>query len=281
MKTHIKRLTLSDARRCLELTQAIQWSQTLEDWKRLIQWSGDGAYGMVHRTSVLVATTLVFRYGTDRAWIGAVITHPRFQRQGLAAQLMETALNELKKSGVREIMLDATGMGQPLYQKFGFRPLYPIGIFMGAAMPQEATPAQRYQPTHLADVLALDREIFGADRSRTIQTLVNDFPTWVDYQNGRLQGYIIGKAQNADHAYIGPWMHQTPEGAEILLQTALHHLAGRIVRVDIAEKNPAGQEIVMKYGLEQKRICTRMILGDAVPTIQHGQYYGKAMLAIG
>lgn len=281
MKTHIKRLTLSDARRCLELTQAVQWNQTLEDWKRLIQWSGDGAYGMIHRTSVLVATTLVFRYGTDRAWIGTVITHPRFQRQGLAAQLMETAMTELKKSGVREIMLDATGMGQPLYQKFGFRPLYPIGIFMGAAVPQESTPAQRYQPTHLADVLALDKEIFGADRSRIIQTLVKDFPAWVDFQNGSLQGYIVGKAQNADYAYIGPWMHRKPEGAEILLQTALHHLAGRIVRVDIAEKNPAGQEIAVKYGLEQKRTCTRMIFGEVTPTIQHEQYYGKAMLAIG
>lgn len=281
MKTHIKRLTLSDARRCLDLTEAVKWSQTLDDWKRLLSWSGDGAYGMMHRTSTLAATTLVFRYGIERAWIGTVITHPRFQRQGLATQLMETAMAGLKREGVREIMLDATQMGQPLYEKFGFRVVYPVDIFMGAAVSQPRAAAERYQPAHLTELLALDREVFGADRSRILKTLLKDFPAWVDYEGDVLQGYLIGQIKDVESAHIGPWIHRSPQGAEKLLQTALNHLAGRVIRLDIAEKNQNSQDIAIKYGFEKKRSCSRMIFGEATPTIHHALYYSKAMFATG
>ena len=281
LKTHIRRLTVADALKCQELSQRVEWQLTVNEWKRYIEWSGSGAYAMVHRVSVIAATTLIFRYGTDRAWIGAVITNPRFQRQGLASQLMETALTELKRNKVREIMLDATAMGRPLYEKFGFRAAYSVDIFSTVAHPQPDPTAERYQPTYLNDILALDRQVFGADRSRVIKAMLEDYPAWVDTENGVLQGYIIGKTRDAENVHLGPWIHQHPEGAEKLLQTALHHLKERKVRIDVSERNPAGQEIVKRYGAERLRSTTRMILGDSEPTIQHDHYYAKAQFATG
>lgn len=281
MKTHIKRLTAADAQNCHALTQAVKWNNSLSECKRLIEWSGEGALGMYHRGAVLAATTFFFRYGTDRAWFGMVITHPKFQRQGLASQLMDTALTTLKRYGVREIMLDATPLGQPLYEKFRFRALYPVDIYMASPAEQENPTAERYQPAYLEEVLALDKHVFGADRSRVLKTLLETFPAWVDVQEGQVQGFIISKLKDNDSAHVGPWIHHTPQGAETLLRTALHNLQGRKVRLDVSSRHTIAQNLVRQYGAEKLRSCMRMIVGDGQPTIRHDLYYAKTMFATG
>ncbi|WP_455716851.1 GNAT family N-acetyltransferase [Anaerosporobacter sp.] len=55
-----------------------------------------------------------------RAHIMNVYTHENYRRQGIALKMLELLIEEAKQMGVTEISLDATELGRPLYEKFGF-----------------------------------------------------------------------------------------------------------------------------------------------------------------
>jgi GNAT superfamily N-acetyltransferase len=56
-----------------------------------------------------------------RALVQNVYTEPEFRRQGLARQLMVTAIAWCRDQGLRSISLHASDFGRPLYEDLGFR----------------------------------------------------------------------------------------------------------------------------------------------------------------
>lgn len=54
------------------------------------------------------------------AYIGNMFTYPKYRKQGIATKLFTLSVDEAKKCGCREIFLDSTNMGKPIYEKFGF-----------------------------------------------------------------------------------------------------------------------------------------------------------------
>lgn len=55
-----------------------------------------------------------------RAHLMNVYVTSEYRRQGIARQMLTMLLDEAGKRGVTEISLDATQMGRPLYERFGF-----------------------------------------------------------------------------------------------------------------------------------------------------------------
>ena len=53
-------------------------------------------------------------------YISNVYTLPRYRGQGIASILMEQLMAEAKARGCTKIALNATDMGRPIYEKFGF-----------------------------------------------------------------------------------------------------------------------------------------------------------------
>ncbi len=53
-------------------------------------------------------------------YISNVYTLPRYRGQGIASILMEQLMAEAKARGCTKIVLNATDMGRPIYEKFGF-----------------------------------------------------------------------------------------------------------------------------------------------------------------
>ncbi len=68
------------------------------------------------------------------AYIGNVYTVPAFRRQGIASRLLSLIIEEAKENLCQRILLNASDMGRPLYEKFGFAgsptamAMYPFGI---------------------------------------------------------------------------------------------------------------------------------------------------------
>jgi GNAT superfamily N-acetyltransferase len=52
-----------------------------------------------------------------------VYTHPEYRRQGIAMRLFEDIIEEADRQKLLSCELIATGMGRPLYEKFGFKPI--------------------------------------------------------------------------------------------------------------------------------------------------------------
>lgn len=55
-----------------------------------------------------------------RAHFMNVYTHPEYRRRGIALHMLHMLIQEAKGKGVKEISLDATELGKPLYKKCNF-----------------------------------------------------------------------------------------------------------------------------------------------------------------
>lgn len=55
-----------------------------------------------------------------KAYIMNMYTKPEYRRQGIAYKTLDLLVAEAKNKGVSAISLEATDMGRPLYEKYGF-----------------------------------------------------------------------------------------------------------------------------------------------------------------
>ena len=55
-----------------------------------------------------------------KAYIMNMYTNPAYRRKGIAYHTLEILVADAKKKGIDAISLEATEMGRPLYEKFGF-----------------------------------------------------------------------------------------------------------------------------------------------------------------
>lgn len=55
-----------------------------------------------------------------KAYIMNVYTCPGYRRQGLASKTLDLLVRDARRRGVTAISLEATAMGRPLYEKYGF-----------------------------------------------------------------------------------------------------------------------------------------------------------------
>ncbi len=56
----------------------------------------------------------------NKAYIMNMYTNPDYRRLGIATKTLELLVADAKEKGVKAISLEATDMGRPLYEKFGF-----------------------------------------------------------------------------------------------------------------------------------------------------------------
>lgn len=55
-----------------------------------------------------------------KAYIMNMYTAPEYRRQGVAYRTLDLLVNDARKKGILQIGLEATDMGRPLYEKYGF-----------------------------------------------------------------------------------------------------------------------------------------------------------------
>ena len=55
------------------------------------------------------------------AYIGNMFTYPEYREQGIATTLFALSVEAARNANCKEICLDATDMGKPIYEKYGFK----------------------------------------------------------------------------------------------------------------------------------------------------------------
>ena len=58
-----------------------------------------------------------------KAYISNMYVKPAYRRQGIAREMLNVLIETIQKKGDYSITLEATEMGRPLYQNYGFIPL--------------------------------------------------------------------------------------------------------------------------------------------------------------
>lgn len=248
------------------LSDSVGWSHTTADWQRVFDWSEGGCFVLDETERGIIGAVTTTAYGTSLAWIGNMIVAPDRQRRGFGQQLMRAALDHLILRNTERIMLDATDVGRPLYERVGFRPVQKVERWEGRASTYLGPRARRLTADDLAPVLELDRLLFGLPRSHILTRLLDEFPelAWVDRQRGRVDGFLLGH-RGRQGVTLGPWMCWDAPAAERLLRVALEQLQGQHITLNIPDINGRALMLVRDHNFKRVRTCTRMIYGNAQP----------------
>jgi GNAT superfamily N-acetyltransferase len=256
----IRLLLEADIPAAMRLKEAARWNQTEDDWRRLLRLEPNGCFGAI-KDGRLVGTTTTTIHG-GLAWIGMVLVEPQHRRQGIAAKLMDVALDYLKDK-VDTIKLDATSLGQPVYEKLGFQVESVVERWSGTARStgREIQPPAVMDRDTVRELLNLDRVAFKADRSRLIETLTDAAcVSPVLMRDGTLSGYALARS-GTSRTYVGPVIAKDPEVAETLLDRMFSELAGREVYVDLNKQCSAGASLLSDRGFVKERDLMRMVRG--------------------
>lgn len=255
----IRRMRPDDIPAAMLLKQTAGWNQTEQDWANVLALEPEGCWVYEADGKVAGSTTVVC-YGQELAWIGMVLVLPDCRGRGYARALMEHALRFLEQRRVRVVRLDATDMGRPLYAKLGFRDECAIERWAAQAVvkprPQEQAIAAALE--NVAEMAALDRGAFGADRSGVLERLLRCFPAEC---LSAQQGFVMARPGAGAH-FLGPCVAEDAGIARGLIETMLGRHEGQPVFWDLLPENPAAVRMAAELGFESRRRLVRMVLGE-------------------
>ena len=168
----VRPMTAGDLGFAAELTAGEGWASGRSDFQLYLEHDPDGCFTALEggRRLGMVTTT---RYPAS-AWIGNLIVVPEHRSRGVGRALLEHGLRHLESAGIRTVRLDGDPPGIPLYRSLGFIDEWESLRFRSVGgrldRPQRVTDLK---PDDLDAVAALDRTVFGDDRSRMLRLFLD------------------------------------------------------------------------------------------------------------
>jgi GNAT superfamily N-acetyltransferase len=263
----IRLLTEADIPAAMKLKEAAGWNQTENDWRSLLALEPFGCFA-AELDGELVSTTTTTTYEDELAWIGMVLVQPERRRQGIATRLLTTALEYLKDR-VATIKLDATPAGKFVYEGFGFKTEGLIERWTRSADFQDACGKDGtvLDSDTLRELIALDRAVFKANRSKLIEMLVDKScagPVVKKTEDGAVSGYALSRrGTKAD--YIGPFISQDKNQVRPLLDRLLEQTPGRSLYFDFNTSSICDSTVLVERGFKKERELIRMHYGEPSP----------------
>jgi GNAT superfamily N-acetyltransferase len=247
----------------MRLKAQAAWNQLEADWLRFLDLQPDGAF-VAELDGAPAGTVATCIFGPV-AWVAMVLVDAALRGRGLGRALMERALDFLDGAGVRSMRLDATPLGQPLYEKLGFLPEYLLTRFEGTSPRGEVSPGvSAAGPEHVDALVQLDRAVTGTDRERMIVRLLEEYPdeARVVESPAGVEGYLLARP-GARAWFVGPCVARGGAGP-LLLADAWRRHAGVPIFMDIPEGNAPALTLARAAGLIPQRALTRMYRGVKV-----------------
>jgi GNAT superfamily N-acetyltransferase len=270
----IRPMLPSDIPGAMRLKTIAGWNQTEATWEFLLQARPESCFAAVHQGQV-VGTAAACMYGGNMAWIGMVLVDPSFRRMGIGSQLVTRAVESVSGCGI--IGLDATRDGRPVYERLGFAARADIVRMRVQCLSGERPGAGDAVPVtgrDMAGILAMDRGVFGADRSRLLRSLFDEAPERAWRLGGRVKpaAYCFGRA-GSDCEQIGPVVATAEGDALAVTRAAMTGLSGKAVLIDVPCAQAAYVRSLENLGFCGTRSFIRMVRGKAsLPGDPAGQF---------
>jgi GNAT superfamily N-acetyltransferase len=251
-KAQPRRMAVEDIPAALELSTEAGWNQTAEDWRILIQLAPETCLA-IEIDGELASTTTLLCYGSRLAWLGMVLTRKKFRGQGLARRLLSETLALANQMKIETVKLDATDLGQPLYEKLGFRCEQLVERWEQAAAGSTAILDGRSGSLSSEHLIA-DREFFGADRSELLGKLAGRNGTFVSGKS-----YALVRPGRVS-SYLGPCVSSDAGVARLLIECSIRS-TGTPLSWDLLKQNRNAERIAIDLGFGHRRTLTRMVRG--------------------
>jgi GNAT superfamily N-acetyltransferase len=258
----IRALTVEDLAGALSLSTTAGWNQQLNDWRLLLRMAPSGAFAAVIDERV-VGTAIGIDYG-GFAWIAMMLVDPRYRGRGLGRRLLETAMDAVPPN--RRIRLDATPLGRPLYERYGFQVETTLSRHVSDGSNRGAAPASDtccgVQPISAADldaVMVRDRLTFGGTRDAVLEWAFHGAPRYaytVRSETGVCQ-YCLGR-EGRVFDQIGPVVAGDDLAGRALVNAALDAAGSRPVAIDVFDSHTAFSASLHERGFVVERPLIRM-----------------------
>lgn len=265
----IRTLRRDDVPAAKRLSEQAGWNQTAADWRRLLELAPDDCFAGVVDGEVVATSTLV-TYGGTAGWIGMVLVDEDHRGQGFGTRIFQRALEAGTDRELAAIGLDATDAGRAVYRKRGFVDVAPIERWGGTldAPGASAGDGEILRDPPLADVLPLDRQACGLDRSTLLDRLRAEEGTTTllvaDEKTDESSGYaVVRPGRVASH--LGPIVATDADALADLL-AGVEDVTDEDVLVDVLGGHDA-KTLLRDAGLEQRRRLTRMTYREPARTM--------------
>jgi len=252
-------MTRADIPDGLRLSGAAGWNQRESDWRFLLE-GNPGRFVVAVRDGRVIGSGGAVCYGTSLAWVCMILVDPSERGHGIGTRIVSGVLESL--SDMRSVGLDATPFGLGVYTRLGF--VETSRLLRMEAPPtsgeEDESPVRPLAPSDFSSVLALDREVFGADRGEVLRAAAARAPAFVADRDGVIAGYCFGR-DGARSRQIGPVVASDLEIASSLVVTSLVSDLGQPVVVDVPADRGDWLELLHEFGFEEKRPLVRMFRG--------------------
>ena len=241
------------------LSLAVRWPHRIEDLRFLLE-LGRGLVLLEGET--VIGMIMWWPFGARHAALGMVIVTPERQGRGLGRQLMDLALGEL---GSRDVLLNASKEGVPLYAKVGFRDLEGLGQHQGvpsdraAVAPPGGARLHAMRATDLDVVIAFDARASGLSRAAMLRALLGIGEGLVMERDGRLLGYALFRRFGHGHV-IGPVAASDERIARSLIGAWIESRGDGFLRVDAPSSSGLSDWLVAR-GLAKVDDAYTMVRG--------------------
>jgi predicted N-acetyltransferase YhbS len=233
-------------------------------------------------------------------WIGNVAVHPGARGRGIGTAVSQAALGTLRRAGVVTVLLTATELGRPIYERLGFG--YD-GLHYGIWRRNQEPAADRHSgstvaggvsaggvsagsvaawgaagdavadgaviPGGIEEVAGLDAGATGEDRRRYLTPFAARFLV-----TGDGTGYRVALPWGS-----GPVIASSASAARALLTDLAHTEAEPFLA--FPETNAAGAQVAASLGFGQVKNIPRMRLGPPVPGFRPDRIFNVFSFAVG
>ena len=193
-------------------------------------------------------------------WVGGVAVVPAHRRAGLGGALTVAIVEFLEGRGVATVLLHATALGRPVYERLGFVPETAYVTLSGPTLARASSGAmvRAGRAADLEAVLALDREATGEDRRRLLAAL---WPTGglVAAVDGHPLGYHLASPWRPGGATIA-----ADSGTGLALLDAVRVAPGDEVAISVPAANAAAVGWLESAGFKERYRTIRMYRGPRV-----------------
>ena len=271
----IRLLTPADLDDAVTLSSTAGWNQQREDWRMLQTLAPRGSFAAIGEGRI-VGTSIGIDYG-HFGWIAMMLVEPAYRGRGVGRRLLEAAMAAVPSD--RPIRLDATPMGRPLYQAFGFEDESMLTRYVAPAAARRVPPhpgglsTETLTEASLPAIVKHDGGIFGADRRAVLDWALHRAPDYarVTRSDAGLARYCFGRlGRRFDQ--VGPVVADDDEAARALVAAALAGAEDRAVAIDAFDARNGFTAWLRAIGFDAERPLFRMRRrGTHAPPVPGGE----------
>ena len=260
----ISRMRIGDIPFAVRLSAQEGWGTPRSDFLRILRINPHGSFVASEAFSrVGMITTVTF--GKNLAWIGNVIVDKKHRGNHIGQRMVMNALDYLERLHVKHIALYCFRDNVGFYRKLGF--VEDAGFVRLRRSRQNSGPFKKElgKPLTLVRLLSLDRKAFGADRSKFIQSWINERAgMYFGFAERRTSAFLLVKKYPTMFDF-GPGVSfgASDDDLRKLLAESVNYVQNKPIEISCLTQNRNMLTLLHEFGFEVTNIGSRMFWGHS------------------